>query len=310
MIKYTEDDYKRKCQELNLIYIGNSKHKKKGTMIHFVCPIHKDKGTQLSDWSHFKSYTKGCPYCTGRYKTSDEVLSEIKGLHIEFLSEYKGCEKPIKCRCKTCGHEWTTVPKVFTTNKSGCPVCGLRVRSEKRTKTQEQFEKELSVVNSDIDVVGKYIGTHKKIRCHCRICDIYWDAYPANLLNKSAACPNCNISNGEREMVQCLREIGLNIEQQKTLKYLSDRNPLRLDAYCEDLRIAFEYNGEQHYRAVDFAGRGDEWALKQFKLTQIRDSAKKRILDENNIRLITVPYWERDNIKSYLEDKLKDIKIA
>lgn len=48
-MKYTESDYKNKCKTLGMIYCGIGKHSHKGTMINFICPIHKEKGMQSVD---------------------------------------------------------------------------------------------------------------------------------------------------------------------------------------------------------------------------------------------------------------------
>lgn len=306
--KYTENDYIRKCDDLKLIYKGFTKTKR-ATMINFICPLHESVGIQSKDWSHFKTYSKGCPYCTGRYKTTSEIMSKVKDPNVEIISEYKGCEKPIQCRCKQCGNEWTTIPKVLTTNGSGCPICGQQKRAKSRTKSHDDFVRELRIINSDIDVIGTYVGSHKLVKCNCKICGNNWDAYPSNLLNKSAACPNCNISNSEREMVQILREFGLNIEQQKTIKVNGFRNALRIDAFDNDNNIAFEYNGEQHYRPVDFAGKGDEWASEEFTKTTKRDKAKVEYFKTHKISYIFVPYWERENMRDFLVDKIKELNI-
>ena len=308
--KYTENDYIDKCNELHLTYKGFSKHKKKGVMISFICPIHSDKGIQTKDWSHFKSYAKGCSYCTGRHKTNDEVQRDIKDKNVELISEYFGNEKPIKCRCKLCGNIWTTLPKVLVTNGSGCPTCGIQKRSKSRMKTHDDFVKELNIINSDIMVVGTYSGSHNIIKCECKICGNIWKAYPSNLLNRSAACPNCNISNGEREMVQAIRELGFDIQQQKTIRVDGFNRPLRIDAYDQVNNLAFEYNGEQHYRPVDFAGKGELWANEEYKKTLLRDAAKFQYFKNCGILCVIVPYWERCNIKNYLINKLKELKIG
>lgn len=41
--------------------------------------------------------------------THDEFLSRLYGnaLNVEILGEYKGRHKPILCRCKKCGREWS-----------------------------------------------------------------------------------------------------------------------------------------------------------------------------------------------------------
>lgn len=307
--KYTEQDYKEKCESLNLEYIGYHREKKKGTIIHFICPIHKDKGIQEKDWSHFRTYTYGCSYCSGRGKTTEEIQSIVKNKDVEIISEYKGNEKPISCKCRKCGNMWTTLPKTLITNGAGCPICGRRKANRSEMKSHEQFVKEISVVNPNIEIIGEYIGAHKKIKCKCKIDGTIWYGYPSNLLNRSAGCPTCNTSRGENKMIKTLEKIGIIYIRQHSFSDCVYISKLKFDAFDIINNIAFEYNGEQHYYPVDFAGKGSDWALEQFELTRKRDVAKINYCNKNNIPMIIIPYWEIDNMENYILNKLKELQL-
>lgn len=308
-IKYTEKDYIEKCLSIGLEYVGCHKEPKLGTMIDFICPKHRDKGVQSKDWSHFKTYTYGCSYCSGRGKTNKDIIPLIKNKDVELISQYTGNEKPIKCKCKKCGNEWTTLPKVLITNGSGCPVCGREKANRAEAKTKEQFVNELKKVNPNIEVIGDYKNTHTKIKCKCKLDGIVWYAYPANLLNMSAGCPYCSISISERVLLDTLKKLNINFIPQYTIKDCKHILNLKFDAFDIDNNIAFEYNGEQHYRPVDFAGKGEEWALVEFEKTIKRDDTKLQYCKNNNIPVIIVPCWERNNMESYILNELKKIKI-
>ena len=60
---------------------------------------------------------------------------------------------------------------------------------------------------------------------------------------------------------------------------------LRLDVYVPELALAFEHQGEQHYRPVDVFG-GQE----AFKKTVERDDLKQRLCAENSIHLVEVRF--------------------
>ena len=70
---------------------------------------------------------------------------------------------------------------------------------------------------------------------------------------------------------------------------------------CPDYNLAIEYQGKQHYEPVDFAGKGDEWAKYQFKVGQQRDNIKRQYCQQNNIKLIEIPYWDYDNIDNIVK---------
>lgn len=61
--------------------------------------------------------------------------------------------------------------------------------------------------------------------------------------------------------------------------------PLELDGYNEELKLAFEYNGKQHYKKSRY-----NWTEEMLEDQIARDSIKRQLCKENNITLIEVPY--------------------
>lgn len=90
------------------------------------------------------------------------------------------------------------------------------------------------------------------------------------------------------------------------------RNPetnrkLELDCYNEDLKIAVEYNGIQHYTWPNFTGQSKENFIKQLR----RDKYKVKTCDDNGVYLITVPYTvPHDKIRDYIIQHLPDSNIC
>lgn len=75
------------------------------------------------------------------------------------------------------------------------------------------------------------------------------------------------------------------------------RAGMELDCYNEELKIACEYHGRQHYEFVEFFHKTRE----NFKAMQERDRIKFDILQQRGIYLITVPYTVKvEDIKEYI----------
>ena len=60
---------------------------------------------------------------------------------------------------------------------------------------------------------------------------------------------------------------------------------LRLDFYIEynNKKYVIEFDGEQHYRPIDFFGGNED-----FELTQLRDAIKNEYCIKNNITMIRI----------------------
>jgi len=78
---------------------------------------------------------------------------------------------------------------------------------------------------------------------------------------------------------------------------------LELDCYCDELKTAVEYNGQQHYKYIPYFHHNKE----AFYNTKYRDEMKKRLCDENNVKLIIVPYTvSNDKIESFIQKELRN----
>ena len=83
-----------------------------------------------------------------------------------------------------------------------------------------------------------------------------------------------------------------------------EKNRLELDLYNEELNLAIEYNGMQHYKYIPFFHRnkGD------FEKGQRYDKLKKDLCKKNNVNLVIIHYSE-NNIPEYLCKKLDKLNI-
>lgn len=74
------------------------------------------------------------------------------------------------------------------------------------------------------------------------------------------------------------------------------------DVFISGLNIAIEYQGKQHFEAVEFFG-GEEVYRKNVE----RDKLKKQLSDKYGIKLVYINYWEEINLK-LIDEKISNRK--
>lgn len=109
-------------------------------------------------------------------------------------------------------------------------------------------------------------------------------------------------SRGERIVRECLeRRFGQPFGKARPILNPVTRQYLELDCFCPELRLAAEYNGQQHYRYTPFFHKNKE----AFRNQQYRDELKRIACRENGIRLIEVPYWiPHAKIEAYINARI------
>ena len=81
----------------------------------------------------------------------------------------------------------------------------------------------------------------------------------------------------------------------------SHKKKLSLDFFLPDYKICIEYDGEQHFRPVNYFG-----GLESFERQIIRDKIKNEFCNENQIKLIRFNYKQTLN---KIEMLLNEIQI-
>lgn len=77
---------------------------------------------------------------------------------------------------------------------------------------------------------------------------------------------------------------------------------LELDCYNEEMKIALEYNGPQHYKYTPYFHKNK----KAFYAQVHRDDWKRKKCRDLGIRLIEIPYWIIDvDLRDYIIKELK-----
>lgn len=105
--------------------------------------------------------------------------------------EYKNSREKIDIKC-SCGEIFMTTFYEFK-NKSRhqCKKCGYRNGAIIRTKTQDEFIKEVhELVSDEYVVIGKYTKDREKIKMKHSSCGHTWSVSPSNFLQGSR-CPKC-----------------------------------------------------------------------------------------------------------------------
>ena len=105
----------------------------------------------------------------------------------------------------------------------------------------------------------------------------------------------------EELMYKCVEKVfkDSKVVQQYRPYFLSTgKGQMSYDVYVVDKKIAFEYQGKQHYQPVEFFG-----GQKNFEEQQKRDKLKEELSKKNKIKLIYIRYDE-DISTELIKEKL------
>lgn len=183
----------------------------------------------------------------------------------------------------------------------GCPECAKAERSEKFRLSSNDVEKRIlnlggKLLNKD-DYKNRY---EKNLIIECPWCgNSFTTSFVLFVQHGGQACPNCkdNESLGEKKVRLFLERNQIVYEQEKWFADCRDINPLPFDFYLPDFNICIEFNGEQHYKEGHF---------EHSKLDYVKthDAIKSDYCKNKNIKLITIPYWEFNNVELILNKEL------
>ena len=239
----------------------------------------------------------GCFECNGTKKYSNDTFikksQSIHGDKYDYLKiNYKDNDSKVIITCKAHGD---FIQKAgIHLNGSGCPTCMKR----NKLNTQE-FIKRSKELYGDIFTYNKsiYISVRKNIKITCKKHGDFDRKVKTHF--QGSGCPKCpaRSSKGEITIKRWLEIKNIKYLPQYTFNNCRNRNILPFDFYLPDYNTCIEYNGEQHYKPIDFFG-----GEKRVKKHLFTDNIKKEYCYNNDIPLIIIKYNE--NINEILNEKL------
>lgn len=257
---------------------------------------------------------RGCPECAKKQRPISKTMSHNDFVNranelysdIEIIGTYINTHHSIAVRCKKCGYVWN--PKASTLliphgkhGGTGCKKC----YTKKQTKNVKIFKEELSMRNPGVELLGDYINSYTKTLFKCFKCDkmCEWYSTPHNVLSGSKS-PMCNISSGVSEIVDFLNRNNIQYIKEKTFTDCKNIQLLQFDFYIPTYNCCIEYDGEQHYRPINFNGCSNKKAEDSFYTTQYNDQIKNEYCKKKGIHLIRIPFFEFKNIENILSNAL------
>ena len=267
--------------------------------VEIICPIH---GSFLQQPNNHMNGIP-CPKCGYEKRAITKTLDTkcfikkskiLHGNKYDYSkSKYINTRSRIEIICPIHGGFWM----LPSNHLQGCICfkCSRLQASKKTNKNTEYFlQKSLETHGITYDYSkSKYINARTKIEIICRKHGSFWQIPTSHY--DGIGCPFCASSKGEQYIEKILQNNNIQYVYQKKFSECIHKNTLPFDFYLPNHNICIEYDGEQHFEPINIFG-GEKTFLKNKK----HDKIKNVFCYENNIKLIRIPYWEKDNINIHL----------
>ncbi len=203
----------------------------------------------------------------------------------ECLSEkYFNTHTALKWRCSV-GHVWRRpLGETLSEKLEWCKECSKLERDQTRKNNFLRQATDLALVRGGSCLSKTYQRAVADLIWKCERRHIF--RLPLAIVKNGQWCSRCSQGIGEKICRTFFEQIFRKPFKSVFPDWLKKENGYRmqLDGYCEELNVAFEHQGEQHYRSRSFFGGG-----LAFRRRLDDDALKAKLCRERGIKLLRVP---------------------
>jgi hypothetical protein len=243
----------------------------------------------VADWSQVQKRKSWCGACSrsaaskARAAAHGRLLAVLAAKGGALLSAFTKTSQQHVFQCGE-GHQWSA-RATNVLNGHWCHRCDRRALQN----SPEVFLEEARAVanrRGGLCLSSDYQGAKTKLRFRCGN-GHEWDAQYNNVVNSGRWCPYCTkrSENLVRAFMQCVFGRPFRSESPSWLN--TDKGRFTLDGYSNELKVAFEYQGVQHYQRVEHFHRAG--SPKTLERQIERDAVVLELCKANNVRLLVVP---------------------
>jgi hypothetical protein len=219
--------------------------------------------------------------------------------------EYTNGRTPLQWECKE-GHDWWQKPENVRQGH-WCNECAIETKRRNNTNLTIEEMRELAARKGGKCISTVYRNVYYALEWECAL-GHQWPSAPANII-AGCWCPECAQGLSERICRAILESMFRASFPRIRPDWLLGREglSLELDGYCARLKLAFEYQGAQHFVEV----RQFRMDKRRLAALQDRDEIKRARCREHGVTLIEIPYTlSNDKIESHNRAELKRLGIA
>lgn len=271
-----------------------------------------------------------CPYCSNQKLCECDICFQ-KSIAANLCDEKLACwlyEKNNKLpryifrhssckywfKCNKCFHEFYTSISNISNNK-WCPYCSHKKLCDDDNcqfcflnSFASHYRSQFASVKNKKRPRSLFLNSGELYKFDCHECNREFETKISYVNNMNSWCPNCSKSKTEK-IVRSIFEKYFNTTfpcvRLDTFKNPKTNFSLELDGYNENLQIAFEYNGIQHYEFTPYFHKNKENLFKQ----QERDELTRELCKKHGITLIEIPYKynykNQNELEQYIITQLK-----
>jgi hypothetical protein len=224
-----------------------------------------------------------CPVCghlrSGKKRLSIEEMRDIARSHGGkcLSTSYQNTDSKLQWECSE-GHTWFAIP---STVKKGywCAECA----GHKRRGIEDA--REIARERGGTCLSLEYHSSGGRLKWRCAEGHTWMGQY--NNVASGRWCPECSAGLAERICRAYFEQMfGRDFPKARPDWLInSDGYQMELDGYCEDLALAFEHQGRQHYRELE----NFFYSKEQFLKRKRDDRRKKALCPRHGVTLIEIP---------------------
>lgn len=251
-----------------------------------------------------------CPVCASKkrsgfradtYSKLDLIIKEKGGVRVDNRPGEPCDSLLIKCAK---GHVWSTKPKSIISGKwchfcaKNAPLTSAQIQNVAESRGGKCLALELK--GSNVKRTWECAHGHR------------WQASYNSIFSKGSWCPECATGISERICRAYFEQLFGSKFPKRRPDWLRspEGNQMELDGYSEELKIAFEHHGNQHYHAGSFFVES-EIDLDRQKLL---DSWKQKLCFKNGVRLFEIPqigkYVKEDELREFIGNAALDLGVS
>ena len=243
--------------------------------------------------------TKSCG-CYRKEQARERIFEDLTGqtfnsLRVDSYShKNKWNENMWDCTCLLCGNQ--TCVSTSDLKSGHSKTCGCaRMGNMSKASIIDLTNKKYGLLTPK-HIVGRNDNYNMLWYCDCE-CGGNFVTTAHMLISGGVSSCGCLVSKNENIIKEWLERHNIKYERQKRFNGCKNKRQLMFDFYLPTKDAVIEYDGEFHYQKIKGLNNDP-------KYQQQNDLIKDQFCLINGIKMLRIPYWEKDNIESILSEWL------